>query len=490
MPKRESTPTYVLTLPLKVEIWQEHILEKRLNIGRTLYNDYLGEAKRRYNQMKNSPEYRKARELEKGKERDKAFKEVRKLYQLDGSYCLNTYAKTAQKVFKQNIGMHMAQNLAERAFSAIEKVMFGKAKRVNFVPKGEAISLEEKTNKTGFRYDTEKNCMTWGKNSGLELPVLIKKNDEYAHIALLDTVKYCRLVKKNIRGKNRYFVQFALEGTPPKKRNKKISEDETARVGLDIGTSSLAVTSEKEVRLVELSEGISIDEKKKRVLQRKVDRSRRANNPNKFNEDGTIKKGNREKWVQSQNYLKLKRELAEMNRKIADKRKQAHFSLANHILSLGLDVRVETMRFQSLQKRAKKTEKSEKTGRFKKKKRFGKSIGNRAPAMLLTILDNKLKAQGLYLKKINTYTVKASQFEHFTQTYNRKKLNTRWNNFESGQIQRDMYSAFLIMNTQDNLEEIDTERCNQTWNRFQELHDREIQRLRQLNKPQLSSMGL
>ena len=68
-----------------------------------------------------------------------------------------------------------------------------------------------------------------------------------------------------------------------------------------------------------------------------------------------------------------------MSRKVADKRRLAHNILANHILSLGLDVRVETMNFKGLQAKAKKTEVSEKTGRFKRKKRFGKSLANRAP---------------------------------------------------------------------------------------------------------------
>ena len=34
---------YVLTLALKTELWQEHILEKRLNIARIIYNSCLSE---------------------------------------------------------------------------------------------------------------------------------------------------------------------------------------------------------------------------------------------------------------------------------------------------------------------------------------------------------------------------------------------------------------------------------------------------------------
>lgn len=481
-----TSPTYVLTLPLKVETWQEHILEKRLNIGRTIYNACLGEAWRRYKYMTRNPEYWEAVRMPKGKDRNQRLNQFKEQYGVC-RFDLNLYVQEMGRKFKKNIGSQMAQNIAERAFRAVEKVMYGNGKKVRFCSVGQFYSLEEKTNKTGFRYFPEHKRMEW---LGLTLPVILKDRDEYAYIALQDKIKYCRLVKKVIRGKNRYFVQFSLEGFPPKKRNQNYSTDENARVGLDIGTSTLAIASQDEVKLIELAEGLSARERQKRILQRKLDRQRRANNPNKYKEDGTINPASREKWIQSENYKKTRKELAEMSRKITDKRRQAHNQLANHILSLGLDVRVETMNFKGLQAKAKKTEVSEKTGRYKRKKRFGKSIANRAPSMLLSIIDNKLNDHGLSLKRIDTAKVKASQFEHFTQTYIKKTLKERWNHFEAGDIQRDLYSAFLIMNTTDDLREVDVERANKTWGNFFEKHEEEIERIKQLNKKQLSSIGL
>ncbi len=481
-----ASPTYVLTLPLKVETWQEHILEKRLNIGRNIYNACLGEAWRRYKYMIRNSQYWEAVRMPKGKERNQLLNQFKEQYGVR-KFDLNMYVQGMGRKFKQNIGSQMAQNIAERAFRTVEKVMYGNGKKVRFCSVGQFFSLEEKTNKTGFRYFLENKRMEW---LGLILPVMMKDQDEYAYLTLQDKIKYCRLLKKQIRGKNRYFVQFVLEGIPPKKRNQNYSKDENARVGLDIGTSTLAIASENEVKLLELAEGLSVEERKKRILHRKLDRQRRANNPTKYNEDGTINTSNREKWVQSENYKKTRKELAEMSRKVADKRRLAHNILANHILSLGLDVRVETMNFKGLQAKAKKTEVSEKTGRFKRKKRFGKSLANRAPALLLSIIDNKLKYFGLPLKRIDTAKVKASQFEHFTQTYVKKKLSKRWNHFEQGDVQRDLYSAFLIMNTTDSLREIDVGRANETWKDFFDKHEQEMERIKHLNKKQLSSIGL
>lgn len=481
-----ASQTYILTLPLKTELWQEHILEKRLEIARLIYNACLGEALRRYKYMVRTSDYWEAVRMKKGKERNQRLKQIRERFGME-KYALNMYVQEMGRTFKKNIGSQMAQNLAERAFSSVEKVMYGKGKKVHFHTVGQFFSVEEKTNLTGFRYFKERKTVEW---LGLVMPVVLNPKDEYAHRALLDQIKYCRLLKKVIRCQNRYFVQIALKGFPPRKQNQKHSTDENARVGIDIGTSTIAYTSEKEVGLVELAEEIKGDEKQKRILQRKLDRQRRANNPYKFHDDGTIKKGNKEKWIQSQNYIKTKQQLAELQRKMADKRKQSHTKLANHLLSLGLDIRVEEMKFKGLQRKAKETTINKKTGKMNRKKRFGKSLAKRAPAMLITIIDTKLTYYGLTIKKIDTAKVKASQFDHFTQNYVKKPLSKRWNHFEKGDVQRDLYSAFLIMNTKDNLQEVDVNRAKETWNHFFVLHEQEIKRIKHLNQKQLSSIGL
>jgi putative transposase len=481
-----ATPTYVLTLPLKTDLWQEHILEKRLDLARHIYNACLCEALRRYTYMKRNPEYWKTVRMNKGKERTDRLKQFNKDYGVS-AYSLNLYVQEMGRTFKKNIGSQMAQNLAERAFSAVEKVMYGKGKRVRFCSVGQFFSVEEKTNQTGFRFFKDQHTVKW---LGLVMPVILKDNDEYAHMALSGKIKYCRLTKKVIRGKSRYFVQLALEGFPPSKRNRKDSDDGQARVGIDIGTSTIAYVSDNEVGLLELAEGIEGKEKEKRILSRKLDRQRRANNPSKFNEDSTIKKGNKEEWIHSNNYKKTRNQLAEIQRKIADKRKQSHNKLANHLLSLGLDIRVEQMNFKGMQRKAKNTTINEKTGKINRKKRFGNSISTRAPAMLISIIDNKLHHHGLHIKKIDTAKVKASQFDHFTQSYVKKRLSKRWNHFEQGDVQRDLYSAFLIMNTKDHLREVDVQRANETWNRFYELHEIEMERMKHLNKKQLGSIGL
>ncbi|MBP3041113.1 hypothetical protein J9303_16745 [Bacillaceae bacterium Marseille-Q3522] len=169
-----AAPTYVMTLPLKVETWQEHILEKRLNIGRHIYNACLGEAWRRYKFMIRNPGYWKIVRMPKGKERNQLLNKWKEQYGVR-RFDLNMYVQGMGRKFNQNIGSQMAQNIAERAFRAIEKVMYGNGKKVRFCSPGRFFSLEEKTNKTGFRYFPENKVMEW---LGLIMPVILKDSDE------------------------------------------------------------------------------------------------------------------------------------------------------------------------------------------------------------------------------------------------------------------------------------------------------------------------
>lgn len=153
-----------------------------------------------------------------------------------------------------------------------------------------------------------------------------------------------------------------------------------------------------------------------------------------------------------------------------------HQMMSNYIISLGDKIYVEDMNFKALQKRSKKVEKNE-DGKFKKRKRFGKSLGNKAPAKLLTILDNKLKYFGRELIKVNTREVKASQYNHLNGQYNKKKLSQRWNDLDGIKVQRDLYSAYLIQHVNDDLCSIDQEGCSRDFAKYLVLHDKEIKRL-------------
>ena len=256
---------------------------------------------------------------------------------------------------------------------------------------------------------------------------------------------FCRIKRKFIRGRYKYYLQLVLKGIPPLKTNK---DGEIKRnigsgtVGIDIGTQSIAISSNTDVKLLELADRVQNIENQKRILLRYMDRSKRANKPDNYKTDGTIKKG-RLVWTHSNNYRKAQIQLKELYRKQADIREYQHQIMSNYIISLGDKIYVEDMNFKGLQRRTKKTEKRE-NGKFKRKKRYGKSLGNKAPSKLLIMIDNKLKYFGKELIKVNTREVKASQYNHLNGQYKKKKLSQRWNDLDGHKIQRDLYSAYLI----------------------------------------------
>lgn len=472
---------FIVQFPLKTEKFQEDILSKRFEIGRKIYNSLVAVTQKRYKEMIKTKKYRSLMvSLTGNKKSDKEIwkqiHEIRKQYGMS-EYSFHEDVKHMQRHFKDNIDAFTAQKIASNLWKAYDKFFYGNGKTIHYKRYGSFNSLEGKSNQTGIRFKND--TILW---NGLKIPVVIDYDNHYEYQALQCDIAYCRIIRKYVRNKYKYYVQIVFKGNPPVK-----IDTETGRikhiigygdVGLDIGTSTVAYSSSTDVKILELADRVQNTEDEKRRLLRKMDRSRRATNPNNYNPDGTVKKQGNKKviWNKSNHYIKYQNEIKELCRKQADVRKYQHECLANHIISLGDKVYVEKMNFAGLQKRSKDTEKNDK-GKFKKKKRFGKSIANRAPAMLLTIIDRKLKCFGEELIEINTYEARASQFNHFDKTYKKKKLSQRWNDFNGIKVQRDMYSAFLIMNVSDDLKIFDIDKCNERFDNFYRLHNSEVNRL-------------
>ena len=483
---------FVVEFPLKTEKYQEDILNKRFEIGRQIYNSLVNVTQKRYKEMIKTKKYRNLISLLTGnKKTDKEFwkqiNDIRKQYGMS-EYSFHEDVKMMQKHFKDNIDSFTSQKIATTLWKSYEKLFFGNGKRVYFKRYGELNSLEGKSNKTGIRLIN--NILIW---NGLKIPVSIDYNNYYEYQAMQCEICYNRIVRKYVRNKYKFYVQIVFKGISPVKVDTKTGEIKhcigDGDVGLDIGTRTVAISSQTDVKIFELADRVQNIENQKRKLLRKMDRSIRATNPNNYNEDGTIKKQGNKKviWNKSNHYIKYQNELKEVYRKQADIRKYQHECLANYIVSLGNKVYVEKMNFAGLQKRAKNTEKNDK-GKFKRKKRFGKSLANKAPSMLLNIINRKLNYFGKKLIEIDTFEAKASQFNHFDGTYTKKSLSQRWNDFNGIKIQRDLYSAFLIMNIADDLKNFDISKCNERFENFYRLHNLEVERL--TGKNNLSSIAI
>ena len=454
------------------------VLDKFEKIAKAIYNDCLNECLKRYHKLIHDKKYQELlKEYKVSNNKRELIKQLNDVALNYGysEYSMHEYVKKSYEYFNSKLGSHECQKLATRAYKAVERLRYHQADKVNFKGKYDSISIEGKSSTSKLHYSNDIS-ISYGK---YKYKLKIKRNDTYGQLALMDKVKYVRVYPKTIRSKKRWFVQLVFKGCPPNK-NRQYGDNSKVQ-GIDIGTSTIAIVSNDETKLLELAPNCKENEHKIKILSRKLERSRRATNPSNYNEDGTISKG-KHKWYKSKSYIQTQTKLKDEYRKLSIKRKQSHEILANQIIAEGTDIRVEEMNFKGLQKKSKKIT-INKNGKINSKKRYGKTIKTRAPSMLLSIIDRKLKYKNLELKKVNTFKVKASQYNPIDGTYIKKQLKDRLVKLdETTIVQRDLLSAYIIAHTSDDLETINVISCLNDFNSFKQLQDREIQRLKDNNQ--------
>lgn len=544
--KEKDGATCCLTLPLKLEKWQSDHLEKRFEIARQLYNTLVHAELKRIHRIERMPEYREIERLIEAttdKKEKWALKNQKKQFLRKNGINRNTFTtdmKRLYKHFNDNIGSNVAQHgIVSQVLTAFEKVYIeNQSGEVHFKKPGDLRSVqgysqkesggkeimfrngkiiwtqqENDDRKKSPKYQQRKKRQNYKGVKGIarEFPVAFSKNNPYEAEMLTKHVKFVRILRKDGKTKPHWYAQLVLEGKPAIKRDPASGAPKHpvghGVVGIDIGTRTLAYSTDKEVNLLELADRVQNIEQEKRRLQRKMDRSRRAMNPENYNSDGTFKRGVKLTRNKSKRYRRIQHQLAMIQHHQADIRKQQHNELANYLLTLGDCFFVENMSYCDLVHRANKTEISEKTGRYKRKKRFGKSIANKAPAMLITMLKQKCQSRGLKgVKEVDTH-VRASQYNHQTDTCIEKALENRWNVMPDGErIQRDLYSAFLLQHCKQGLPEynrkelkkefgeelyrvFDREALQRDYPQFVAYHHMTIQRLSELPHT-IPSMGI
>jgi transposase len=428
---KAKTPSFILELALETSVRDEAELNTRFEAAKQLYNACLNEAKQRLSNLRQSKEFQRVRKMPKtingkpNKERTSAFKALNARFGFS-EYDLHIYATTIRNSWISNhIDSTTAQKIATRAFSAVQRLAFGQAKRVRFKGKNQLKSVEGKTNQTGIRYNEDTGYIEW---KGLKLKCIIDASDEVVTHGLSHRVKYCRIIKRIFNGKTRFFVQLVLEGKPLIKEKNKANDN---TIGLDIGPSTIAYVSDEQAVVERFCDELKDKQKEIRRLQRKLERQRRTNNPQNYNSDGTIKKG-KKTWHESTRYKKTRRKLAELQRKLAAHRKTLHGNLANRILRQGKRIKTEKLSYRAFQRN------------------YGRSVKDRAPSMFMEILTRKAENAGGSVVEFSTKTTKLSQYCHKCGKYTPKPLSQRWHTCCGLNIQRDLYSAFLAGSVVEN----------------------------------------
>ena len=504
---------YTVTIGLHTQKHEIDLYNYKLEIARKMYNILVSKCIKRLSALRQDKkylsavkEYRKIKNSTKEENiaRVKELKTIMneridffKLRKAD----LESYLDNDKNQYKKNLGSPSRQKIALRVYNSLEKVLYSNGKKLHFKKFGELLSIEGKTNASDIRLVNNK--FQYGRQLPVELK--IKKQDLFNQ-EVLDYIEqgkakisFCRLVKRYIKGTEKFYLQLIIKGEIPPKRNLDGSYRHKAtpigeRIGIDPGTSTIAVSSNNGLILKELAPEIKKYNNEIVYLSKKLENSRRLSNPNNFNEDGTAKrstKSNKITWIRSKNYMRILYKLKDAYRRKSVYIKESHSSLANEILSLGDNIYLEDMNYKALAKKSTTpTEYNEKTKKCKRKKRFGKSIVDRAPSLFLTILDNKLKFEGEKLRKVNTKTFKASQYNHIDDKYTKVPLSKRVKKIEDKLIQRDLYSAFLIMNSNKNLKTTNRTLCKMNFEKFLKQHNELIGEMINDNKKYPKSFGL
>ena len=456
-------------------------------------NELVGLVKKNYDQLMRTKKYRKLLKLYRSTDDKKKYKhlanqlnEMQKQYNVTWDYCRTSMIPIGKKY---SVDAVFALTKAEDIWRGIEKCLYGngntihlskyedlpciRAKQIN---RGIPISfknnkLQFKLGKSTFGIKVNDRFQTDEVNAVLDYLAEPEITDNNAIQTLLDEAYcidtyrpcYVTLVPKFIRGKYRVYLNLTIEGKAKSKYDRfgnprhKFGK---GIIGADIGIQTVAYTSDTEIGLKNLSErgnSIQKSERLERLYYRAMDRSRRATNPQNYNDDGTIKKGSKY-WKYSSHYKKLKAKHQELCRINAINRQLAINEDANHLRSLGDTFVTEPKNASKLMRRTKETTKNNK-GKFNRKKRFGKSIKNRCPSGFQTIIEKKFKVTGgTYIEVPNNY--RASQYDHTADDYIKKKLSDRLYKLHDGtEVQRDWYSSFLLYCYDYETKDIDKEKC-------------------------------
>lgn len=414
--------TFIFELPLQTTPGDNKALEKSLNAGVQINNGCLSELFRRDKLLKQSREYQEAIKLKKSKARSALLRKLEQKFGLT-DYGIQDFALALRKKiwFEDCIDAWTAQAIAHRVYIAFREWKFRKKGRPRFKQQKRLRSLEGKSNKGGIRY--RNGFIHW---NGLRLKCLFDPKDRdgvQAH-ALSSPIKYVRLVKREIKGKIQWYAQLVLGGKPLIKAKHKIVRGKI--VGLDVGPSTIAIVGPDTAVLTPFCPDLPAQKEGTKKLQRSIDRKRKANNPNKYNSNGTPKKGAKGKWIISNKQKRIEANLAEQERKLQAIRKTQHGTLVNEVLSMGAEIKVEKLSYVAFQKL------------------FGKSVRARAPGMFMSMLSRKAENAGGKVVEFPAYKFKLSQFCHGCGGTKKKQLNERWHECPCGiHVQRDLYSAYL-----------------------------------------------
>lgn len=475
--KKTKTPTHIAERKIISSVEDEIFFDTKMKILNRIYNAGVKHYHKILSELYETDEYEQAIATWK---KDKDRKSVRAVFDLLRAcgiteYNIHSYLGAGkQRAYGTGININFVQKAGSSLWKSISKVVFT-GKLPHFRKRGHTNSFSGKNNSTGIIYKGGDTVSVMGRTIRLKP---IRESDWYLKESLKHRVKYCTIVRKPTKTGYEYYLQIVLEGPAPKKLTKG-----NGLCGLDEGTSTLTFYSGDDLQFIELCPEIKKYNSAIKAASQRYQRRMRINNPDCYNKDGTLKKGAKI-YNRTNGMRKALFELKYAYRRKSEYVKQFHNHLANMLISKADTFIKEPMDFKALAKHAKETSRKDKEEfvrnkkgekklirKYKRKKRFSKSVTDRSPGYLNAVLVHKAEQYGCHMIDVDKIKYRASQFHHDTGEYRKSKLSERTKIIDGHTVQRDLYSSFLLYHIQD-LETPDINSCINDFNNFLELQNK------------------
>lgn len=492
---------YTVRIPIKTSPMDERYFNKCFFFAWKVNNILVTHVKKRLATLLNSKTYRRARQEYGSKFSKKAMKDrgIKKLSPKEkkrkdelvsimnreqktvglDKTSIYRYIAVQQHKYSRYLSSHQAQAIANNVLTGAAKILYGDGTELHYKRANDFDTISQKDGGGAALFKDWKHIRYKKKIFRLKTP-----DTEYmkAVISRHDPIKFCYLKRVEFNSGWKYYVVVIIDGEAPHKKK----PDTKNKVGLDIGTSTVAADSDKAVMLENLAPNSIAYEKKIRHLQRLLDHKIRLANPFNYNPDGTVRKGRRHKWVITKAAKRLKRQIRVLYRKESAYVHCSHREQINRILAAAGEVIIEPVSVKSLQKKVKKTERNKKASvikgklvyKYKRKKRYGHSIKNHSPGYFIAELERKALLADIPYFEICTAKYKASQFHHDTGEYIKAPVEERYKEIEGKNVQRDLYSAFLIRHADNTLEKPDIPACERDFSNFVKLSNQKLAEMR------------
>lgn len=314
----KQSSRHVLVLEADMLYQDKCMVAHMADLDRKAGNELTDIMKTAYEQLIRTKKYRKLQSLYgayKQKEDEKRYKliagqmaQMQEQYHVTWDYCRTSMISIGKKYKLDAI---FALTKAEDVWRAVETCLYSDGKALHFAKRGDLPVIRAKQINRGIIIGSKDDHLKVTFN-GITFGVKVRDRFETEEVnAILQYLKqpeaadrhavktmqeqslcistyrpcYVSLVCKTIRGKLRVYVHITIEGTALPKYDKLGNKKHTLGkgiIGCDIGTQTIAYTSDKEVGLKNLAErgsAIITNERKERRLNRAMDRSKRATNP-------------------------------------------------------------------------------------------------------------------------------------------------------------------------------------------------------------------